>query len=252
MAEQVALDLHVHTALSPCGGEEMRPPEILLTAERRGLAIIGITDHSTAGNAAAMLGAAQAFAVEVMVGLELESAEGVHVLALFDTAEAALTMGEIIAAHLPLACNRANIFGEQQLLDEWGRLVGVDERLLVAATDLSIERLAQETVACGGLFVPAHVDRKANGLFTALGFLPPRLPFDWLEITPHITRTEACARWPQLRGQPLVQSSDAHYLADLGRGQTLISAALAGQLGQWPLREWGQAVAEELRSGVEN
>jgi len=40
-------DLHIHTALSPCGNNDMTPGAIVEKAIRKGLQIIAITDHNT-------------------------------------------------------------------------------------------------------------------------------------------------------------------------------------------------------------
>ncbi|HEY3396612.1 MAG TPA: PHP domain-containing protein [Armatimonadota bacterium] len=240
---QAAIDLHVHTALSPCGDERMRPPEILLTAERLGISVLGIVDHSTAGNAGAIMEAAAAFAVRVFVGVEVESAEGVHLLGLFDSAEAAMTMDAEVAEHLPGLTNRPEILGEQHLLDAWGEVVGIEQRLLIAATDRTVEQLADSIHACGGMALPAHVDRTAHGLFPMLGFVPPRLQVELFEVSRHLDLTEARRRWPEL---PLLTSSDAHQLDALGQAVTWIPEELAwAPLGA---RDWGQAVAEVLRA----
>ena len=53
-------DLHVHTALSPCAGEEMTPPAICRAAVEAGLSMIAVCDHNSAGNAAAVQEAAEA------------------------------------------------------------------------------------------------------------------------------------------------------------------------------------------------
>lgn len=247
MADRVAADLHVHSALSPCGADEMTPPGMLLTAERRGIRVLGVVDHGTARNALAFFEAAQAFEVRLFVGLEVESAEGVHILALFDTAEAALDMDAVIAGHLPDLPNRPDLFGEQHLVDEWGNRVGVDERLLVTATDLPIERIALLTAERGGLSIPAHIDRAANGLLPTLGFVPPDLQVELFELSPHLAPPDARARWPELAGRPLMSGSDAHFLADIGKATTPLSPELA----QAPLsvREWGRALARELCRG---
>jgi hypothetical protein len=60
------------------------------------------------------------------------------------------------------------------------------------------------------LAIPAHVDRKANGLLANLGLVPPG--FEALEISRHITPSEAIVKFPQLRGYPLIQSGDVHLL----------------------------------------
>lgn len=241
----VGLDLHIHSALSPCGGEEMAPPAVLLTAERLGLATIGVVDHSSAGNADAFLSAAQAFAVHVLVGLEIESVEGVHLLALFDNAAAARALEAEVAPHLPARPNRPDILGDQWLLDEYGDRTGSEQRLLAVACDLPLETLAQQARHYGGLAIPAHVDRRGNGLLPTLGFVPPRLRVEFLEVSRNLGLAEARQHWPDLVGRPLIRSSDAHYLADIGSARTLVPAALARPRG--PLQQWAEEVAQSLR-----
>lgn len=239
------MDLHVHTALSPCAAAEMVPPTLLLAAEQGGVALLGVVDHSSAGNAAAVLEARPAFDVAVLVGLEVESVEGVHLLALFATAEAATAFEALLATHLPPVPNRPDLFGDQMLVNEWGAVVGTEPRLLAVAADLGVEEIADLIVAHQGLSIAAHIDRTANGLLPTLGFVPPRLHLDGLELSRFTPPSVALARWPELRGQPLLQSSDAHCLAEIGRGRTLVPAAL-GDPGN-ALRDWGQTLAEFLR-----
>ena len=64
--------------------------------------------------------------------------------------------------------------------------------------------------ALGGLAIPAHVNRKANGLIEILGLIPPG--FEALEISRHISPEMARQNFPQLRGYPLLQSGDVHLL----------------------------------------
>lgn len=239
-----AIDLHIHSALSPCGSEEMATPAVLLTAERRGLTTIGLVDHSSAGNAEAFFVAAQAFAVRVLAGLEIESAEGVHLLALFDNAEAARSMEALVAAHQPLACNRPDVVGAQRLLDEYGEVLGEEERLLIAAADLTVEQLVAATHEREGLSLAAHIDRRSNGLLPTLGFIPPRLAVDLFEVSRHFSVEEARGRWPELAGRPLMQGSDAHYLHEIGVSATTAPKGLARPFA--PLREWGRQLAAAL------
>ena len=239
------VDLHIHTALSACGSDEMTPPRILLTAERAGLALVGVVDHNTAGNARAVLDAAPAFAVQVLVGLEVESAEGVHVLALFADADAAAEMDNMVARHLPGLPNSPELFGEQTLLNEWGDLAGLDTRLLAAGTDLDLAGIITATLELGGLALPAHVNRSASGLLPILGFVPPGLQAPALEISRHITPGEARRQWPELANWALLTSSDAHQIADIGAAPTVVPSELAEPGGD-PI-EWLRRVADALR-----
>jgi hypothetical protein len=244
MTERVPIDLHVHTALSPCAAAEMKPPAILLAAERRGVRVLGVVDHSTAGNAWAVMEAAPAFEVRVLVGLEVESAEGVHILALFDSAEAAMAMDAVVSEHLPQRPNRAEVFGEQHLLDALGDVIGEDPRLLSAAVDLSVEEIAALTAGRGGLSLPAHIDRRANGLLPTLGFIPPGLHADLWELSRHMGPRTAREQWPELETRALLNGSDAHFIDDIGCAPTWISPHTAeAHLGP---ADWGRAVAREL------
>ncbi|MEG1798999.1 MAG: PHP domain-containing protein, partial [Synergistaceae bacterium] len=54
------VDLHLHTALSPCGELEMGAPDIVARANEVGLDIIGIADHNTCENFPGVSAAAKA------------------------------------------------------------------------------------------------------------------------------------------------------------------------------------------------
>ena len=246
MADWMPADLHVHTALSACAGAEMTPPAILLTAERRGVRVLGVVDHCTARNARVVLSAAEAFEVRVFVGLEIETVEGVHILTLFDDAEAAMDMDSAVADRLPNRPNREDVFGEQHLLNEWGDEIGRDERLLQTAAELTLQQVAGMAAARDGVSIPAHIDRFPNGLLPVLGFVPPGLEVELLEVSAHMGREEARRRWPELSGRALVTGSDAHYIDDIGRGVSAVPAELVAAAG--PARRWGSLLAGAVLS----
>src|ERR1017187_7839374 len=94
-------DLHIHTLLSPCAELEMIPSLIVAAAEQAGLDMIGIADHNSCENAAAVVEASRGSGVKVLPGMEAQSVEGVHLLCLFDRVDDALAWQEIIYAELP-------------------------------------------------------------------------------------------------------------------------------------------------------
>ncbi|MHB1414918.1 MAG: PHP domain-containing protein [Chloroflexota bacterium] len=214
-------DLHVHSVLSPCADDLMLPQAVVATAQQRGLAIIGIVDHNSAENAAAFVAAAQGTGLTVIPGLEVTSREEVHVLTLFASADEALEWQEHIYRHLPPLANDERAFGTQIVVDADDEMKVINERLLITATDLALTDIVDLVAARGGLAIPAHVDRTAFGLFGQLGFLPPDLKAPAFEVSRFADPSASALAYPSLAGKRLLQSSDAHFLAEIGVVQTV-------------------------------
>jgi PHP family Zn ribbon phosphoesterase len=217
-------DLHLHTALSPCGGEEMTPPLIVARALAEGLQLIAVTDHNTAGNVAAVMAAAAGSGLTVIPGMEVQTREDVHLVCLFADLAAAMAWQEEVYRCLPDEKNREEFFGPQLLLDELGRERGREQRLLLTSIEMGCEEVARAVVARGGLCLPAHVDRPSYSLLANLGFLPPGMEVVALELG-LVDPATARAKLPMLADWPLVVASDAHYLDDIGRRVTVYDLA---------------------------
>jgi 3',5'-nucleoside bisphosphate phosphatase len=214
-----AADLHVHTVLSPCGADEMTPPAVVEAALRRGLDMIAVCDHNSARNAPAVREAARGV-LAVLHGMEITTAEEVHVLGLFPDAEAALAAGEEVRATLPEADGAARRrFGEQTVCDAEGRAVGRERKLLAAASGFALPEAVRMISRHGGLAVAAHVDRPSFSVFSQLGLFPADAGFDAVEIS----ATGAVPAWAGLIAAltlPRLHSSDAHFLEEIGKGRT--------------------------------
>ena len=207
-------DLHVHTVLSPCAGIEMIPPLIVDEALERGLQLIAITDHNTSANVAAVMQAARGSELVVLPGMELQTREEVHVLCLFDRLEQLYALQAWVDLHLPHIPNNPDFFGDQFIVDATGDFIAREERLLLNSVDVSLQQARQQVDALGGLFIPAHVNRMAFGLIGVLGLVPEDLPLEAMEISRHLKLEDALLKFPQLKGYPLIQNGDVHYLAD--------------------------------------
>ena len=205
-------ELHVHTVLSPCAEIEMIPPLIVEKALAQGIRLIAITDHNATGNIRAVQKAAEGSGLVVLPGMELQTREEVHNLCIFDTLEQALALQETVDAALPNLENQPVYFGEQLLTDENGDFVEREPRLLSTSANLSLDEACNLVRGLGGLFIPAHVDRKAFGLIQMLGLVPEDLHADALEISRHLKPSKAAHKFPQLKGFALIQSGDVHRL----------------------------------------
>jgi PHP family Zn ribbon phosphoesterase len=215
MFRYIYVDLHLHTVLSPCAEVEMIPPLIMAQAQKLGLGALAVTDHNSAENVEGMLKAGQAAGVTILPGMEVETREEVHLICLFDTLEQDLAWQERVYAHLPDLKNNADKFGGQFVVDAEGEFVRENERLLLTPTRWSVEEVAFEVHALGGLCIPAHVDRPSYSLIANLGFIPPEVSFDALEVSRLTALDVARRRFPQVAGYTLVVSGDAHRLSEM-------------------------------------
>ena len=217
-------ELHIHTVLSPCAGVEMIPPLIVQSALEHGINLIAITDHNAGDNVAAVVKAAQNTGLTVLAGMELQTQEDVHVLCLFDKLEQLSELQSLVDQNLPDIKNKIDFFGEQFIVDHSGEFLRRKEQLLLTGTQLSFEQAFHAVTDLGGLFIPAHVNRQMFGLFYHLGFVPPGLPIEALEISRHISIEQAEHDFPQISAYPVIQSGDVHYLDDfLGVNRFLLS-----------------------------
>lgn len=224
-------ELHVHTVLSPCAEVEMIPPLIVQQALELGIHLLAVTDHNASANVAAVQKAAQGSELQVLPGIELQTREEVHVLCLFDTLDQLSAFQTEVDALLPAMVNRPDFFGEQFVVDETGDFIRREERLLLTSADLSIEEAWQKVSALGGLFIPAHVNRKAFGLIANLGLMPTGIAIEALEISRHITADQARHTFPQIAGYPLIRSGDVHRLEEyLGVNEFQVEQASIAEL----------------------
>lgn len=211
-------DMHIHSALSPCADNDMTPNNIVNMAILKGLDIIAVTDHNTCGNVEAVQKAANGRLL-VVPGMEVETAEEVHTVCYFPDIETALEAEKTIKAHLPKIKNRSEIFGTQYYMNEKDEIIGEEDRLLVNATTLDIYSVFRLVAGLGGAAVPAHIDRTSYSVISNLGFIPPDLKIDTVEITKrNVEKPEN-----EYSGFNIITNSDAHYLEDISERENGIN-----------------------------
>jgi PHP family Zn ribbon phosphoesterase len=192
----------------------MIPPLIVDEALSRNINLIAITDHNATANIKAVQEAAKGTDLHVIPGMEFQTKEEVHVLCLFDTLDQAIRWQTVVDETLPNIENDPDFFGEQFVVDETGDFIRREQQLLLTSSTLDFEDAYHEVSQLGGLFIPAHINRKAYGLISILGLVPPGIELLALEISRHISPHEAYQKYPSARHLPLIQDGDVHYLAD--------------------------------------
>ena len=208
-------DLHVHTVLSACAEVEMVPPSIVRRAQELGLELLAITDHNAAGNAAAVMAAAEGTGITVLPGMEVQSREEVHLVCLFDGLEQVLAWEEEVVAALPDLQNNEDFFGAQFVVDATGEYLDTESRLLAVSTALPVDEIVARVRALGGIVIAAHVDRPSFSLIANLGFVPAGLPIAGVELSRGADPAEVVRRLPQLAGHGSLVCGDAHRLSEM-------------------------------------
>lgn len=214
-----AADLHIHTCLSPCADWEMSPIHIVEKSLEMGLDIIAVCDHNSAENAGAVMRAGASKGLCVLPGMEICSREEVHMLSIFKTLDQASAMQAFVYSHLD-GENSPDVWGYQVVADEHDTVVRENAKLLIGATTLGLENIVGRTNELGGISIASHIDRRAFGLVSQLGFIPRTLNVDGLEISSRITAAEAQKTIPDAGLKPCLTSSDAHFLNDVGKVRT--------------------------------
>ena len=208
-------DFHLHSCLSPCADDDMTPNNIAGMAKLAGLQLAALTDHNSCRNCPAFFEAAARQGIVPVAGMELTTAEDIHGVCLFEFLADAMRFCDEVDRQRVRIPNRADIFGNQLLLDGNDEPLGTEPDLLSNATAIPLPELPPLVAAHGGVCYPAHIDRESNGMVSVLGDFPADSGFACAELHEMERAEEYLARCPALREVLLLSGSDAHYLWDI-------------------------------------
>lgn len=205
-------DFHVHSCLSPCADDDMTPNNIAGMAVLAGLEVVALTDHNSAKNCPAFFMAAKKNGIIPIAGMELTTAEDIHVVCLFPELDGAMAFDAYVDSHRMKVPNRVDIFGEQLILDGDDETVGREEFFLPAASEITVDEAPGAVARYGGICFPAHIDREANGIIATLGTFPDNGAFLNAEFYDHAKEAAYLEKYPVLGSVRRLVSSDAHNL----------------------------------------
>jgi predicted metal-dependent phosphoesterase TrpH len=212
-------DLHVHTCLSPCADLSMSPRKIVAEVLRQHIEVLAITDHNSAANVRAVMKAAQGKNVVVLPGMEVCTKEEAHVLAIFGNVKSVMELQKLVYQHLK-GRNDPDVFGLQVLANAEDEVEGFEDRLLIGATELTLEETVDAIHQRRGLAIASHIDRESFSVIGQLGFIPEGVRFDALEFSANISHERAGEQFSEYSNSPFIRNSDAHFLADVGKNTT--------------------------------
>lgn len=221
-------DLHIHSDLSPCGNYDMTPNNIVNMAYIKGLSIISVTDHNTAGNIKPIIESGEKLDITVIPGIEVTTREEVHILCYFKHHSYAQQFGNIIYESLPDIKNNELIFGEQNIYNSKDEIVGKLDKLLINASKYTLDEIYNLAHDYHGIIVPAHINKKSNSILGALGFIPLNLKIDFVEIFKAQAVDDKI-----IKKYKILYNSDAHQLVDISESENCIELDKASDIFEY-------------------
>jgi len=174
-----------------------------------------LTDHNTTRNCPAFFRACEAYGLAPLAGMELTTAEDIHLVCLLPDLERAAAFEEAVARYRILIRNKPQFFGRQLVMDENDQVLAEEENLLPNATRLSLREAFDLAREHGALCYPAHVDRESNGIIAVLGSFPDKPGFRHAEFRDKENILPYQQRYPNLLGLTCLFGSDAHRPEDV-------------------------------------
>ena len=215
-------DLHIHSCLSPCADNDMTPNNIAGMSAIKGLNVVALTDHNSCKNCPAFYDACRKQGIVPIAGMELSTAEDIHLVCLFPTLEQAMAFDLEVDKHKMDIKNRPEIFGDQLILNGDDELIDIEDKLLIYATDLWICDAVDLVRKFGGHVHPAHIDRESNGIVSILGDIPSEYGFGIFEFREGENIIPYGDRFSFVSKDNALVCSDAHHLWDISEAEHFI------------------------------
>ncbi len=212
-------DLHIHSCLSPCADDDMTPNNIAGMASLKKLQIAALTDHNSCKNCPSFFEACGRYGIIPVAGMELSTAEDIHIVCLFENLGDAMKFDGVIYNHLSAIENRKEIFGNQVILNGNDEPLGEEKKLLISATDLWLGEAVELARKFGAFVYPAHIDREANGILAVLGAIPNEYGFKCMEFKSFESISKLKLKYGEVENAVSVVSSDAHHLWDINEAE---------------------------------
>lgn len=215
-------DLHIHSCLSPCADDDMTPNNIAGMAALNGLQIVALTDHNSCENCPSFFEACKRHGLIGVAGMELTTAEDIHIVCLFEELWQAMSFSDEIHKHILPIDNRPEIFGNQIVTDAEDEPIREEPRLLISATDLWMSDAIELARKYGAHVRPAHIDRESNGIIFILGDVPAEYGFNFVEFNDKENAERYYGSYPSIKDAQMLACSDAHHLWDISEAENFV------------------------------
>lgn len=212
-------DLHIHSALSPCGDDTMTINNIFHMAYIKGLDFIAITDHNSLKQQHHLKHLIETDLlkgkIDFVYGVELQTQENIHVLAYFQKDTKLLPIQEWIDNHLYKVENNPDYYGHQYVCNISDEFVDEEKYLLIQSLNLNIYEVVESIHRFGGVVILAHVMAKRFGIYEVYQGIPNDLNYDGIEVESIKQYQDLKKLCPTIDDEFVFINSDAHRLEDI-------------------------------------
>lgn len=215
-------DLHIHSALSPCGDNAMTPNNIINMSYIKGLKVISVTDHNSILNVKPIMNLGKKRDILVIPGMEVTTKEDVHVLCYFHDLKLAKKFSDIIYQGMAEINNSKELFGDQFIFDENDNVIGEEKKLLTISTKYSLKEIDKMTQQFNGVLIPSHINKRVNSIISVLGDIPGNLNLKTVELTSKEEEVSLNEKYC-IKKFKKIYNSDAHYLKDINEPINFLS-----------------------------
>jgi PHP family Zn ribbon phosphoesterase len=198
----------------------MSPTRIIHEARKKNIDILGITDHNSTLHCRLMMELGKEEGIFILPGVEINTKEEIHCLAFFENIDLVDEFQIFLNEQLTFVPNQKDLFGQQLVVDRNEAIMHEIDILLITGLNADIYSVVNEVKRLGGIFIPAHIDRPYNSILSQLGFIPPDLQFDALEVSARNKVSAFRIQHPEFADITLITNSDAHHPDFLGRATT--------------------------------
>ena len=190
----------------------MTPNNIAGMAYLGNLDIVAITDHNSSKNCPAFFEAARNYGIVPIAGMELTTAEEIHVVCLFENLKTAMEFEKLVEPCRMQIPNKTSIYNEQLVMDKDDKVIEIMPNILSLATTITVEQAFEYVNNFNGVCYPAHIDRDSNSIISMLGSIPEHIPYTSFEFHDETKISEYLEKYPILKDKRIVINSDAHTL----------------------------------------
>ena len=87
---------------------------------------------------------------------------------------------------------------------------------MTSGLNAEIDEISNKVKSLGGLFIPAHIDKQMYSVISQLGYIPPDIEYDAVELSEHGNKEKILQQHPYLKNKSFIRSSDAHFPDKIG------------------------------------